>query len=113
MGIAFEHVPVVQPYLTASAPGVMHTRSPEFLKINPNGHVPSIDDDGLVLHESLPPTLQIWPGSRHALPLFAQRPNSSPAFVFEQSSWQQSALVRQSSPTGWHPDGVWQTLLPF
>ena len=29
------------------------TRSPTFLAINPNGHVPAIDDDGLVLWESL------------------------------------------------------------
>lgn len=67
MGIPFEHVPVVQPYRTASAPGVMHTRSPEFLKINPNGHVPSIDDDGLVLHESLAITQYL--AKKHGGPL--------------------------------------------
>jgi glutathione S-transferase len=56
LGIAFRHVPVIQLYRLASpeaAKGVLHTKSPEFLKVNPNGHVPSIDDDGLVMHESL------------------------------------------------------------
>ncbi len=56
MGLSFRHVPVIQHYRlpdakAAAAP--LNTRSPEFLKVNPNGHIPSIDDDGLVLHESL------------------------------------------------------------
>ncbi len=56
MGIPFEHVPIMQAYRLPdpSAPGApVHTRSPQFLKVNPNGHIPSIDDDGFVMHESL------------------------------------------------------------
>ena len=52
LGIPFKHVPVIQHYRTVP-PGMLHTQSPEFLKVNPNGLIPSIDDDGLVLHESL------------------------------------------------------------
>lgn len=56
MGVPFTLVPVIQANRLAdpSAPDApRHTRSPEFLKVNPNGHIPSIDDDGLILHESL------------------------------------------------------------
>ncbi len=55
-GLEFRQVPVIQGYrladpLAADAP--LNTRSPAFLKVNPNGHIPSLEDDGLVLNESL------------------------------------------------------------
>ncbi len=61
LGIPFKHVPVIQfNRLKGVIPaGTLHTRSLEFLKVNPNGHIPSIDDNGLVLHESLAITLYL------------------------------------------------------
>src|SRR5258708_19322932 len=55
LGIPFKLVPVMQLYrLKEPIPaGLVHTRSPSFLKVNPNGHIPTMEDDGLVLHESL------------------------------------------------------------
>jgi len=44
IGIPYEHMPV-QPYT--------ESRSAEYLHINPNGHIPSLEDDGFVLWESL------------------------------------------------------------
>jgi glutathione S-transferase len=69
LGIPFKHVPVMQRYRLPDPPpaGVVHTRSPEFLKINPNGHIPSIDDDGLVLHESL--GINLYLAKKHGGPL--------------------------------------------
>ncbi len=52
-GADWRHVPVVQHYRAASAPGLPHTRSPEFLALSPEGAVPVMDHDGLVLAESL------------------------------------------------------------
>lgn len=67
LGLPFKHVPVIQSGRAASAPGMMHSRSPEFLKINPNGHIPSIDDGGLVLHESL--AINLYLARKHGGPL--------------------------------------------
>ncbi len=70
LGLSFRHVPVIQHYRLAdpAAPDApLNTRSPAFLKINPNGHVPSIDDDGLVLHESL--AINLYLAKKHGGPL--------------------------------------------
>jgi glutathione S-transferase len=70
LGVPFELVPVIQANRlgTAGAAAVpLNTKSPEFLKVNPNGHIPSIDDDGLVLHESL--AINLYLAKKHGGPL--------------------------------------------
>jgi glutathione S-transferase len=70
LGIPFELVPVIQADRLSSpgAKGIaLNTKSPEFLRINPNGHIPSIDDDGLVLHESL--AINLYLAKKHGGPL--------------------------------------------
>lgn len=70
LGIPFELVPVIQadrPAGVATAQFPLTTKSPEFLKINPNGHIPSIDDDGLILHESL--GINLYLAKKHGGPL--------------------------------------------
>jgi glutathione S-transferase len=70
LGLPFKHVPVIQAYRLPdpNAPGApLNTRSPEFLKINPNGHIPSIDDDGFKLHESL--AINLYLARKHGGPL--------------------------------------------
>ena len=69
LGIPFKHVPVMQLYRLSpeAAKSVLHTKSPEFLKVNPNGHVPCIEDDGLVLNESL--AINLYLAKKHGGPL--------------------------------------------
>lgn len=45
LGLSYEHIPV------DLADG--GTRKPEYLAVNPNGHIPAIDDEGFVLWESM------------------------------------------------------------
>jgi glutathione S-transferase len=70
LGLSFEHVPVIQHYRLAdptAADAPLNSRSPRFLAVNPNGHIPSIDDDGVVLHESL--AINLYLAKKHGGPL--------------------------------------------
>ena len=51
LGLQYEHIPVEI--------GAAGARKPDYLSINPNGRLPAIDDDGLVLWESLAITLYL------------------------------------------------------
>jgi hypothetical protein len=83
----------------------------------PDG-VPTVSQQSFdTLHESVPPTLQVWPGSLQAPPLLPHRPNSSVDLFFTHvvglppfgpgapDQPQQSLSTRQISAIGWQPDG--------
>jgi glutathione S-transferase len=62
LGAKYEHVPTE----------VAKAKSPEILKINPNGHIPALEDDGVCLWESMAINLylaekygkgSLWPAS--------------------------------------------------
>lgn len=56
IGLPFRHEKVIQAYRlpNATAPDApLNTTSPAFLKINPQGQIPAMEEDGLVLTESL------------------------------------------------------------
>jgi glutathione S-transferase len=62
LGVKYEHV----------ATAVPQAKSPEHLTINPNGHIPAIDDDGTIIWESMAINLylaekygkgSLWPAS--------------------------------------------------
>jgi glutathione S-transferase len=70
MGVPFESVPVIQANRVADplAPGApLNTKSPGFLAVNPAGAIPAIDDDGLVLAESL--AINLYLARKHGGPL--------------------------------------------
>jgi glutathione S-transferase len=59
LDLQYEHVPL--------DPRTGDTRKPDYLKINPNGHVPSIRDGDLVLWESL--AINLYLAKKHGGPL--------------------------------------------
>lgn len=70
LGLEFRSVPVIQVDRLRdpnAADARLHTRSPAFLAINPSGMIPSIDDDGVVLHESL--AINLYLAKKHGGPL--------------------------------------------
>ena len=59
LGVPFEHVEV--------ALGAEGSRKPEYLALNPNGRVPFIQDDGVVIWESL--AINLYLAKKHGGPL--------------------------------------------
>lgn len=55
LGLSYAHIPV------STANGA--TRTPEFLQVNPSGHIPAIDDGGFTLSESL--AINLYLARRH------------------------------------------------
>jgi glutathione S-transferase len=56
LGLEFKHVPVIQARRLSdptAADAAVNTLTPSYLSINPMGTIPCIDDDGMVLYESM------------------------------------------------------------
>ena len=72
-GTPFTHVPVIQAYRLpdpASPDAPVHTASPDFLKVNPQGQIPAMQDGDLILTESL--AISLYLARRYGGPLGPQ-----------------------------------------
>ena len=68
------------------------TRTPEYRALNPNGRVPTIDDDGFVLSESM--AINFYLAKKHRSPLLPSDPKNE-ALVLQWSLWETDRLDRQ------------------
>jgi glutathione S-transferase len=83
------------------------TRTPEYLAINPNGHVPAIDDDGLRLHESM--AINLYLARKHAQSPVAPRDIAEEGRCLSWSFWavtelESAALTVLFQSSGLAPD---------
>ena len=73
-------------------PRAPETRSPEYRALNPNGRVPTIDDDGFILSESM--AINFYLAKKHKSPLFPSDPKNE-ALALQWSLWETDRLDRQ------------------
>jgi glutathione S-transferase len=84
LGLAYDHND-----LLPRSPG---TKTPEYLALNPNARVPTIDDDGFVLTESM--AINLYLAKQHASPLYPANAQDE-ALCWQWSFWEVDRLDRQ------------------
>jgi len=73
-------------------PRAPETKTPEYLALNANARVPTIDDDGFVLSESM--AINIYLAKKHKSPLLPADPKQE-ALAIQWSLWETDRLDRQ------------------
>lgn len=97
IGLEYRQVPVIQAYRlpdATAADAPINTRSRQFLALSPAGAIPVIEDDGLVLSESLACTLYL--ARRYGQPI-------GPADAAEDAAMMQHSLY---AATAIEPDAL-------
>jgi glutathione S-transferase len=84
LGIQYEH----KDWL----PRAPETKAPEFRALNANGRVPTIDDDGFILSESM--AINLYLAKKHKSPLYPADAKGE-ALAMQWSLWETDRLDRQ------------------
>jgi len=83
LGLPYEHLDY--------APRSPETRTPQYLALNPNGRVPTVDDDGFVLSESM--AINFYLARKHGKLYPTDAKNE--ALAWQWSLWETDRLDRQ------------------
>jgi glutathione S-transferase len=84
LGLSYEHNDILP-----RSPG---TRTPEYLALNPNARVPTIEDGDFVLSESM--AINMYLAKKHNSPLYPKDPRNE-ARMWQWSLWETDRLDRQ------------------
>jgi len=110
-GTPFTHVPVIQAYRLpdpAAPDAPLHTASPDFLKVNPQGQVPAMQDGDLILTESL--AIALYLARRYGGPLGPQDDAETALMeqwaLFAATAIETPALEIMQAPEGAMGEGI-------
>ena len=84
LGLAYEHVPLIPRPGTADRETLMG--------LNPNGHIPVLEDDGLLVWESM--AINLYLADKHGGLLWPSHP-AARAAVYQWSLWSQTEMDRR------------------
>lgn len=94
LGLTYEHVDLL--------PRSALTKTPAYLALNPNARVPTIEDDGLVLYESM--AINLYLAKKHGK-LYPTNPRDE-ALTLQWSFWETDRLDRQLVNYSNHSSGL-------
>ncbi len=92
LGLDYEHIPIET--------GPAGARQPDYLKVNPNGRLPAIDDDGFILWESL--AINIYLAKKHATGTLYPATAQGEAKVAQWSLWAANEIERATNVWSFH-----------
>ncbi len=98
LGLKYVHVPIKPP---------RETRTPEYLQKNPNGRIPCLEDDGLIIWESMAINLYLADKYGQA-PMWPQSPEKR-AHAYQWSFWVTAEIEPIMMEKDWadrHQDGA-------
>jgi glutathione S-transferase len=84
LGLDYDNIPIDM--------GKGETRTADYLKINPNGHIPAIDDNGFILWESM--AVNLYLAKKHGLGTLYPRSLEDEARVWQWSLWGMTEIER-------------------
>ena len=84
LGLDYDNVPIDM--------GKGDTRTPQFLAVNPNGHIPAIDDNGVVLWESM--AINLYLAKKHGTGTLYPARLEDEARAWQWSFWGMTEVER-------------------